>query len=171
MSARDEISLVKDLHSIPEGQPCQEASPMSGHRYIPCGSPAMTIIYSGDRDARPYYMCIPCAMHNLRNRGAAIVYSSDGVIRKMMHEKLFKVKVCPDPKMQVVKVQSSGPPAAVEGWTELVNSSKRHFFRAGRSLCGQWMLPPAAGSLSIDETADDCKNCQRLRDAEKEKKA
>jgi hypothetical protein len=65
------IPLVNADLSIPEGAVCQEASPMSVSRYIPCGQPAVAIIDNGD--GRPYYMCGPCASHNVLNRRAKVV--------------------------------------------------------------------------------------------------
>ncbi len=47
---------------------CQEASALSMTRYIACGRPASVIIDNGDE--HPYWMCEPCADHNVRNRGA-----------------------------------------------------------------------------------------------------
>lgn len=59
-----EIKNIK----VPEGETCQEASTMSHSFYIPCGKPAVAIIHH-DKDRRGYYMCGPCASHNVRNRG------------------------------------------------------------------------------------------------------
>lgn len=78
------------LKSIPKDQGCQEASPMSGNRYFACGAPAVAIVDNGDE--RSYYMCSSCAMHNLRNRGASMVYSSDVELKKMMADGSVKVK-------------------------------------------------------------------------------
>jgi hypothetical protein len=57
---------------IPKDARCQEASVFSREKYIPCGAPATTVV-SHDRDGREYYMCLPCAGHNVRNRGARFV--------------------------------------------------------------------------------------------------
>ena len=51
---------------------CEEASPLSREKYIPCNAPAVAIIYH-DRDRREYRMCAPCADHNVRNRGGKMV--------------------------------------------------------------------------------------------------
>jgi hypothetical protein len=51
---------------------CQEASILSRATYIPCCAPAVAIVYH-DRDRRGYYMCLPCADHNIRNRGGKLV--------------------------------------------------------------------------------------------------
>lgn len=85
-----EIPLVTSLKFVPKEATCQEASPQSGHRYFPCGDDASSIIDNGD--ARPYYMCTPCAMHNLRNRGASLIFSIDPGLKKMMAEGSVKVK-------------------------------------------------------------------------------
>lgn len=141
------IAPVVDLFDIPGGQRCQEASPMSGHRYFACGRPAVTIIENGDE--RPYYMCRGCAFHNLRNRGASIIYSTDVDIQKMMRDKTIKVKNMPRPK---VAAQPK-----TEGWGKL---NKWHFFRTGWSLCTQ--APAPDGELQdAMPTEDYCKNCQK----------
>ncbi len=44
---------------------CEEASPLSGEKYIPCNAPAERLMYS-PQDKRTYRMCGPCADHNLR---------------------------------------------------------------------------------------------------------
>jgi putative hemolysin len=71
-----EIPLVEDEKKIPKGARCQEASPMSRRLYIPCGAPAVAIVYH-DRDKRSYYMCVPCADHNCRNRGGRLMMSTN----------------------------------------------------------------------------------------------
>lgn len=65
-----------DLIPIPEGSECQEASVFSIHSYVPCGCPAVAIVYH-TRDARGYLMCLGCADHNIRNRGAKLVTAKD----------------------------------------------------------------------------------------------
>jgi len=47
--------------------PCEEASPLSVHMKIDCGSPSVAIIWH-NKDQRAYRMCEPCADHNVRNR-------------------------------------------------------------------------------------------------------
>jgi len=138
------ITLVVDLFDIPEGQQCQEASPMSGHRYFACGSLAVTIIDNGDE--RSYYMCYKCAMHNLSNRGASIIYSTDDVMCKMMRDGTIKVK------------KMSRPTVLSEGWAML---GKWHFFRSGLSLCIQTPLPANTRLLGAAPPNDSCKNCQK----------
>jgi hypothetical protein len=65
-----DIPPVDESLRIPEGAKCQEASILSHNFYIPCGAPAVAIVRH-DKDRRSYYMCAPCADHNVRNRGAA----------------------------------------------------------------------------------------------------
>jgi hypothetical protein len=58
-----------------------------------------------------------------------------------------------------------------EGWKWLLNATKWHYFRAGRSLCGHWGLftTPSLGSLEpFDEVSsgpghDECVACWRKR--------
>lgn len=66
------IPPVDETKPIPKGATCQEASTLSRKAYIPCGRLA-TAIVRHDRDRRSYYMCGPCADHNVRNRGGKLV--------------------------------------------------------------------------------------------------
>jgi hypothetical protein len=62
------IPPVSSDNHVPEGARCQEASFLSRGTYIPCNAPATKVIFH-DKDRRGYYMCNPCADHNVRNRG------------------------------------------------------------------------------------------------------
>jgi len=60
----------------PANTRCQEASVLSRDRYIPCGQPAVRLIWSKDTppDKRiAYAMCGACADHSVRNRGLKLV--------------------------------------------------------------------------------------------------
>jgi len=155
------IAPVVDLFNIPEGQPCQEASPMSGHRYFACGAPAVTIIDHGDE--RSYYMCYRCAMHNLRNRGASIIYSTDEVISKMMRDGTIKVKKNIKPSI-ALKVDAFSKAVSRSGWAKL---NRWHFFREGLSLCTQAALPVDCILQDAMPAEDYCKNCQKMFEAKK----
>jgi len=51
-----------------------------------------------------------------------------------------------------------------EGWTWLANSSRWHYFRDGRSLCGKFMLfadPDEGYESGQDESPDNCAACKR----------
>lgn len=61
----------------PKGARCQEASPLSGKFYIPCGQPATQVVKTNDKHA--YTMCQMCADHNVRNRGARVVQADEVV--------------------------------------------------------------------------------------------
>lgn len=63
---------------IPKDAQCQEASIYSRESYIPCGSPAVAVV-AHDKDGREYYMCLPCADHNLRHRSGRLVRKRKGV--------------------------------------------------------------------------------------------
>lgn len=65
-----------NTRTVPENARCQEASPLSSSTYIPCLAPAVAIIDNGDR--RPYFMCGPCANHNVHNRRATALYVKPG---------------------------------------------------------------------------------------------
>jgi hypothetical protein len=54
---------------------CEEASPFSHKEYVPCLAPAVALIDNKDR--RFYWMCGPCALHNIENRGAVLVAVKD----------------------------------------------------------------------------------------------
>lgn len=51
----------------------------------------------------------------------------------------------------------------IEGWTWLINARKWHYFRNGRSLCGQQMIlkHPAEGyELDNPNSPDNCPRCR-----------
>jgi len=66
-----------------EGTKCQEASIHSRQSYIACGAPGEAIVFH-DRDGRQaYIMCLPCAWHNIENRGAKLLASAnEGLIKQ-----------------------------------------------------------------------------------------
>jgi hypothetical protein len=47
--------------------------------YIPCNAPATSMIGWPDRKEGPYRMCMPCAEHSLKNRGATFMGVYEGV--------------------------------------------------------------------------------------------
>lgn len=151
------IAPVSSLFEIPVGATCQEASTMSGNRYFPCGKPAEAIIESSrsaTEDSRAFYMCMSCAMHNLRNRNAAVIFTTDGVLRKMMKDRVVKVKVITRP------AQKETPPAPVfEGWALPSGGRKQHYFRSEMSLCGQWAKPAEALLTDTAMEGSACSAC------------
>lgn len=59
-------------------------------------------------------------------------------------------------------------PSLAEGWAHPTPSSKSHFFREGRSLCGRHRIEPhtrIAGRIE-ELAADDCGTCDRIAMAE-----
>lgn len=52
----------------PKGSKCQEASMASITSYIACGRAAKSVVI--DRDGVYLNMCLPCAFHSVKNRGA-----------------------------------------------------------------------------------------------------
>jgi hypothetical protein len=68
------MSAIEPIH-IPPDAKCQEASVLSRQKYIPCGAAASAIVYHA-KDGRAYYMCSPCASHNVKNRGGILVAGS-----------------------------------------------------------------------------------------------
>ena len=67
-----EIPPCDETQPIPAGARCQEASMFSRGSYLPCNGPASAIVRH-PREKRAYFMCDPCADHNVRNRGAVLV--------------------------------------------------------------------------------------------------
>lgn len=55
-----------------------------------------------------------------------------------------------------------------EGWTWLSNSTRWHYFRGGRSLCGKFML---LGKHELqpgsDDSRDNCAACRHKLEAER----
>lgn len=72
------IIPVTSFTTIPDDATCQEAGLGSVHFYIPCGKRAVAIIGYNGRTEGPYYMCGPCANHNVRNRGGKLIYIKPG---------------------------------------------------------------------------------------------
>ena len=59
---------------------CEEASMHSRGTYVPCGERAVALVWH-DRDRRAYLMCLPCADHNLRNRGGLLLATNMPALR------------------------------------------------------------------------------------------
>ena len=59
---------------------------------------------------------------------------------------------------------------AKEGWGWLHNSTKWHYFREGRSLCGKWMMLGSGDDLETGNynSPDNCKGCKNKLAKEKE---
>lgn len=72
------ITPPTDLTCVPDDAQCQEASPFSSGKYIPCFAPAVAIIQHIGRSEGPYYMCGPCANHNIKHRHACAVFVKAG---------------------------------------------------------------------------------------------
>ena len=64
---RASLSLPPGLVAGPDR--CEEASHLSHAFYVPCNAPAARMIGFPSGEG-PYRMCLPCASHNTRNRGA-----------------------------------------------------------------------------------------------------
>lgn len=60
---------------------CQEASILSYEKYIPCGQPALALVWHNG-DAKAYFMCVGCADHNVRNRGVVLLATTDESLRR-----------------------------------------------------------------------------------------
>ncbi len=54
-----------------------------------------------------------------------------------------------------------------EGWTWLYNSRKWHFFRNGRSLCGNFLLLQTGELEGDKDSPDTCAACWKKRQHEK----
>jgi|SRR5579872_531916 len=62
------------------GARCQEASVLSREHYFPCSVPAVAIVYHA-KDRRAYYMCGPCASHNVCNRGGRLLAQKNSPVQ------------------------------------------------------------------------------------------
>jgi hypothetical protein len=81
------VALVSALESPVTNRPaCEEASRLSREKYIPCGLPASSLIWSG-KDKRAYAMCECCADHSVRNRGMVEIARRTGRGREGIHVK------------------------------------------------------------------------------------
>jgi len=70
------IPPVQNENEVPEGARCQEASIFSKEKYIPCSAPAEAVVHHPS-EGRSYYMCWPCADHNVRHRGAQLKHRAE----------------------------------------------------------------------------------------------
>ena len=58
---------------------CEETTGMIGEQYLRCGAPAVVLVKHKGRNEGPYFMCGPCANHNVRNRRAEpLLVAPDG---------------------------------------------------------------------------------------------
>jgi hypothetical protein len=55
-----------------ESKTCEEASIHSKTLYIPCGLPAIALVYH-NRDNRTYHMCAMCRDHNIKRGGVCVI--------------------------------------------------------------------------------------------------
>ena len=67
--------------SIPTDAKCQEASQFSVKMYIACSATPVVALVD-NRDMKLYYMCLPCADHNCRNRGAKLLLTTNAELQK-----------------------------------------------------------------------------------------
>jgi len=49
------------------------------HLYIRCGNPAKILVKHVGRNEGPYWMCDPCASHNIHNRGGQDITASERI--------------------------------------------------------------------------------------------
>jgi hypothetical protein len=61
-----------------EGMKCEEASIHSKKTFIPCGAPAVAVVWHERDGKHTYLMCAPCAFHNVRNRGGKLIAKLKG---------------------------------------------------------------------------------------------
>ena len=75
-----EFEMQKRVEEIDfESLKCEEASYLSYKQYIPCGNPAVAIIWHNRDGKHCYPMCLPCANHNIRNRGGILLGKKKGM--------------------------------------------------------------------------------------------
>ena len=68
---------------------CQETTGMIGNEYLRCGAPAVALVQHRGRRGGPYYMCLGCANHNVRNRNADVVAWFDTKRKMPLHQRAF----------------------------------------------------------------------------------
>ncbi len=61
---------------------CEEASILSRETYIPCGAPAAAIVWHAHDGKHIYLMCLACAWHNVRNRSARLLLTTDPALMR-----------------------------------------------------------------------------------------
>lgn len=90
------------------GQFCEEASPLSGGIYVPCLAPAVALV--DNRDRRPYYMCLGCALHNVRNRSGKLLATTDPDLALRCGEGTLQPQVHPlvPGLMDIVRILPTG---------------------------------------------------------------
>lgn len=57
---------------------CEETTGMIGDRYLRCGAKAIGLVKHRNRNEGPYFMCGPCANHNVKNRNAEALLVAPG---------------------------------------------------------------------------------------------
>lgn len=76
--------LLRDfLEEFLKTATCEETRGMVGQDYIRCGKPAVAIVKT--KDTNPYAMCLMDAYHNIANRGAILVFTTDETLRGESH--------------------------------------------------------------------------------------
>jgi hypothetical protein len=65
-----QLDLVEQANALKAAPGrCEEASTLSGKKYIPCNAPAVAIVGWKGRSDAPIRMCAMCEDHNIKNRG------------------------------------------------------------------------------------------------------
>lgn len=93
--------IINDHHR------CEEASILSKETYIPCGRPAVGLVWH-QKDGRAYRMCDACLDHNVRNRGGIQVAQMSEWVCVWCGEKKGTNKACsaPDGDGHLFKMRS-----------------------------------------------------------------
>lgn len=64
--------------------PCEEASVLSRATFIPCGMPAIAVVWH-NKDRRAYRMCRGCTSHNVTNRGGILLVAApEGELERLL---------------------------------------------------------------------------------------
>lgn len=61
------------LPKVSEGATCQEVVMVVGDRSFQCGDRAIVQVQHRGRAEGPYFMCLKCGAHNIRNRDAELI--------------------------------------------------------------------------------------------------
>lgn len=72
------VEMAVATFSYFKDKTCEETTGTIGENYIRCGRQAVAIIKHRGRDEGPYFMCGPCASHNVQNRNAVALFVRQG---------------------------------------------------------------------------------------------
>jgi len=81
------VDIPLTPHEALVGLRCEEANAlgvMHAGEPVPCGGPAVAIVWHGRPGERQYAMCAGCAIHNVKNRGARLLLITNPLLRNSL---------------------------------------------------------------------------------------